>query len=265
MPSTRRNTDLAANAPLPPRRTRPGRTQSAPPDGEVGRRGAAARQRLVAEATRIFAEKGYARASTREICLAAGVNVASIHYYFGDKEALYRVVLLEPIQEVIARLPPFDDEALSLEEAMRRMLGAFLMPLAEDGTMQHVVRIHLREMVEPTSMLRDVIEQYVVPHHQAMLRLLARHCGATRVDDGLHQLAFALTAIVQDYWLSRDWIDILAPGMLSRADALARVLDRLVGLSCAMVRHEAETRRGVSRGRRRSAAATSRRPPASKS
>lgn len=218
----------------------------APPDamaaGPASVHGTNARERLMAEATRIFAEKGYARASTREICQAAAVNVASIHYYFGDKEALYRAVLMEPIQQVVALLPPFDDERLTLEEAMRRMLRAFLMPLVEDSAMQHVMRIHLREMVEPTSMLHDVIEQYVVPHHQAMLRLLARHCGAAEPDDGLHQLAFAVTAIVQDYWLSRDWMDILAPGMLSRNGAFDRVLDRLVGLACAMVRHEAAAR-----------------------
>ncbi|AKJ31061.1 transcriptional regulator, TetR family [Caldimonas brevitalea] len=204
--------------------------------------GSPARQRLLDEATRIFAQKGYAAASTREICQAAGANVASIHYHFGDKEALYRAVLVEPIERIVEHLPPFDDETLSLAEAMRRMFGAFLLPLTDDSGLQDVVRIHLREMVEPTPMLRDVVEHYVVPHHQALLRLLARHCRVASPDDGLHQLAFALTAIVQDYWLSRDWMDVLAPGMLSRPAALDGVLERLVGLGCAMVRHEAQRR-----------------------
>ena len=48
-----------------------------------------ARQRLLASAEDIFAEKGFDAASIREISTAAGVNLASIKYYFGDKEGLY--------------------------------------------------------------------------------------------------------------------------------------------------------------------------------
>ena len=71
---------------------------SSEPDAPSGQeRGARARERLLLEATRIFAEKGFARASTREICQAAGQNVAAIHYYFGDKAGLYRAALVRPI------------------------------------------------------------------------------------------------------------------------------------------------------------------------
>ena len=38
-------------------------------------------------AEKIFAEKGYDKASVREIT-AANVNLASIHYHFGSKENL---------------------------------------------------------------------------------------------------------------------------------------------------------------------------------
>ncbi len=47
------------------------------------------RSRLLAAAGPVFADKGYQAATIRDICLAAGVNVASVNYYFGDKATLY--------------------------------------------------------------------------------------------------------------------------------------------------------------------------------
>ena len=52
--------------------------------------GAQSRERLLLAAMRLFAEQGFANTSTREIALAAGTNIASISYYFGDKAGLYR-------------------------------------------------------------------------------------------------------------------------------------------------------------------------------
>ena len=48
--------------------------------------GVEARNRLLDAALALFAEKGFAKTSTREIAAAAQVNIASISYYFGDKE-----------------------------------------------------------------------------------------------------------------------------------------------------------------------------------
>lgn len=214
------------------------------PEAESKDRPSHARERLLQEATRIFAEKGFARASTREICQAAGANVAAIHYYFGDKEGLYRAVLLEPIARITGAFA-LDDPSQPLEVAMRGLLGAFLSPLVEGGDMQWLMRIHLREMVEPTSMLKDVIEQNVVPHFRALVVLLAHHAGVAEPDDDLHRLAFAITAMVNDYCMSREWMEALAPSLLAGPDALDRALDALVGYACALVQYEAQRRRGA--------------------
>lgn len=194
------------------------------------------------EATRIFAEKGFARASTREICQAAGTNVAAIHYYFGDKACLYRAVLLEPIARITGAFAQPEDADVPLEVSMRRLFGAFLKPLVEGGDMQWLMRIHLREMVEPTSLLKDVIEGNVLPHYRDLVALLARHVGVAEPDDDLHRLAFAVTAFVNDYCMSREWMEVLAPGLLEGPDALDRALDALVGYACALVRYESQRR-----------------------
>lgn len=219
-----------------------GSGEPAPPDAHeptAGQeRGARARERLVQEATRIFAEKGYARASTREICQAAGQNVAAIHYYFGDKAGLHRAALLRPIEMTNEALAGFDDPALSLEEALRKVMSGLLC-LPEAGAPPDLeMRLFLREMLEPSGSLQDIVAQHIQPVHQRMVSMLARHTGAAEPDDDLHQLAFALSAMVHDYCMSRPFMDGLAPGLLHGEGATERVLERLVGYGLALVNQE---------------------------
>jgi TetR/AcrR family transcriptional regulator, regulator of cefoperazone and chloramphenicol sensitivity len=209
--------------------------------------GASARERLIRHATEIFAAKGFAAASTREICEAAGVNVASIHYYFGDKAGLYRETLLGPITEVIAACGPFDDPALPFEESMRRLLGPILgrIPDDKDAAFEaQVMRLHLREILEPSGAFREVVEQTIAPAHRALSGLLARHCGLRAPDDDIHQLAFAVVAMARDYCMSREMMKLLAPGVLSRPWAGEQILERLVGYARALLDHEI-SRRGA--------------------
>lgn len=205
-------------------------------------RGERARERLLAEAMRIFAQKGYARASTREICQAAGQNVASIHYYFGDKAGLYRAVLLRPIEAIGVDLGAFDAPGLSLAQSLRRMMTAFLCPPEAGAPLEPEMLLYLREMIEPSGAFHDVVAQHILPLHQRVVRLLARHVGVDEPDDALHQLAFALSAMVHDYGMSRAFMDGLAPGLLNGEGAMQRVLDRLVGYGVALVEHEQRAR-----------------------
>jgi TetR/AcrR family transcriptional regulator, regulator of cefoperazone and chloramphenicol sensitivity len=237
--------NTATNLPLGPLIPRePG--QSRLPETNAERaidRGVLAREQLVAAATRIFAAKGYAAATTREICEAAGANVAAIHYYFGDKEGLYRAVLMRPIAEMADAFGRFDDPALSFEESMRMFLGPFLGDLARsdqcgDGLDAQVMRVHLREMIDPSKVFQEVIEQIVVPAHNALANVIARHCRLKRADADIHQLAFALVAMAHDYCMSRDFMKMLAPDVLNRPQAKKLILDRLVGYSRALLDHE---------------------------
>ncbi len=50
---------------------------------------ATAPDKIIAAATSLFARQGYDGTSTKNICAAARVNIAAIHYHFGSKEQLY--------------------------------------------------------------------------------------------------------------------------------------------------------------------------------
>jgi TetR/AcrR family transcriptional regulator len=58
------------------------------------------RQRLLAAATDLFTQRGYAAATVREIVGAAGVTKPVLYYYFRNKEGIY----LELMRQAFARL-----------------------------------------------------------------------------------------------------------------------------------------------------------------
>ncbi|MBV8603582.1 MAG: CerR family C-terminal domain-containing protein [Pelomonas sp.] len=53
-------------------------------------RGEETRRRLIEAAIRLFGERGYDGASTRDIALQAETNAPALQYYFDGKEGLYR-------------------------------------------------------------------------------------------------------------------------------------------------------------------------------
>jgi TetR/AcrR family transcriptional regulator, regulator of cefoperazone and chloramphenicol sensitivity len=208
-------------------------------------RGERARTRLLSESSRIFAEKGYAKASTREICEAAGLNTAAIHYHFGDKAGLYGAVLLGPIRAMAGQLAGFDAPGLTLTQSLERLLGPFVgadgqeAPEVDDG-----MRLWMREMVEPTPVFAQTAAQTIGPLHQSMARLFARHIGMAEPDEDVHRLVFGLIAMAHDYCLSREFMKAVSPGLLEGPKPLQRARERLIDWGLALVAHE-RSRRGL--------------------
>ena len=51
------------------------------------------RGRIIREATRLFAERGYAATSVREIAEAVGVTKPTLYYHFGSKDGLFTALV----------------------------------------------------------------------------------------------------------------------------------------------------------------------------
>ena len=62
-------------------------------------RDAGGRERLLRAATRLFAAKGYAATTVRDILRAAGVTAPVLYYHFGNKEGVFLALVREGIQK----------------------------------------------------------------------------------------------------------------------------------------------------------------------
>nr|CTQ92261.1 Transcriptional regulator, TetR family [Kibdelosporangium sp. MJ126-NF4] len=63
--------------------------------------------RLLAEATRLFAKQGYDRTSVQEVVEAAGVTKGAMYHYFGSKDDLLHEIYGRVLRDQTARLEKF--------------------------------------------------------------------------------------------------------------------------------------------------------------
>jgi len=205
--------------------------------------GEQSRERLMHAALSLFAHQGFAKTSTREIAEAAGTNLAAIKYYFGDKAGLYRAVFFELQSAPEDEIGRFGGAGLSLRDALRGLYIGFLEPLKQGDLTTLCMKLHMREMLEPTGLWEEEIDQGIKPMHEALVRVLCRHVGAAEPDDEIQRLAVCVSALGVHLHVGRDVTDALAPRLNGAPDALDRWLDRLVMYAEAMVTAEMQRRR----------------------
>lgn len=201
--------------------------------------GAQSRERLLLTAMRLFAEQGFARTSTREIALAAGTNIASISYYFGDKAGLYRAAFTEPAPHRKEDVEAFTDPALPLRDSLRLFYGQLLGPLKQGDMARLCLRLWFREMLEPTGLWHAEIDNDIRPAHAGLMLVLGRHMRLEATDsDDLARLAFSVVGLALQMMFARDVIDKIRPQLLDTPEAIDTWLARLVDYAEAMIAAE---------------------------
>jgi TetR/AcrR family transcriptional regulator, regulator of cefoperazone and chloramphenicol sensitivity len=202
-------------------------------------RGRQTRERLLEIATETFAQKGFQAATTREICELAHSNMAAIHYHFGDKSGLYKAVLQVPLEQFSEMTHGFDSLAGNFQDRMRALYRGILRPLGDpDPLFQHHLRIHFREMVDPTVAGREAFEVTTLPFVQRMIVLLASELNADQNDPDVMRLAFAMIGMAMDLYSAKPCIDALAPNLLAGGEAFELSVERLSGYACGMLLYE---------------------------
>ena len=125
----------------------------------------ATRDRLLHSATEVFAEQGYRGATIAEICERAGANIASVNYYFGDKQRLYTEVWHSGLEAANERYPLDGglSEGAAPEQRLAVFIAAMLNRTFDKGPVAALARLMMLEMVEPTTVLDEMMTRLVQP------------------------------------------------------------------------------------------------------
>jgi AcrR family transcriptional regulator len=128
--------------------------------------GRARREQIVGAATRVFAEKGFRRSTTREVARAAGVSEGTIYNYFEDKDALL-LAILDRLNETERRAADFEEGMATdfpgfVKEYLRRRISlmwknreVFRVVLSEILVNAELRARYLQRVVDPTMKIAE--------------------------------------------------------------------------------------------------------------
>lgn len=155
--------------------------QSSTPRRRTGQRedGAATRLQILEAAGQVFAEKGVARTTGKEIAARAGTKSAAVNYYFGGVEALYTEVLIEAHHRLL------DYEAVrtllltpaSPREKLAALLDGVLRAILGPGPEKWPLRVLAREILQPSAALPVLVEREILPKKRLIHTLVADFLG----------------------------------------------------------------------------------------
>ncbi len=183
------------------------------------------RSELLEAAGHVFAEKGFDRATGKEICARAGANGAAINYYFGGMDKLHAAVL----EEANRRLLSLETLSAALagrtdaQEKLRIVIELAVEKLTSPLSSAWAFSVLGREIVAPSAAMEVLRETEAAPKARIirsivgqLMALDADHPAVARAC--LNVVAPLLMLVVAD----RRTLKRVLPALgLSRADAPA--------------------------------------------
>jgi AcrR family transcriptional regulator len=139
------------------------------------------KQRVIAAASALFAERGFHGTTVRDIAQRAKVNLAAGHYHFGSKETLYLEVLRVQFTDIMAEFEQRGARLAvgtarprpgALRALLRARVEAILELLLGPPPALHGM-LMMREMCDPSAALPDIVEQFILPHRREMEAIVA--------------------------------------------------------------------------------------------
>jgi len=198
------------------------------------------REKLLEAAAEVFANKGYYKATIREICRLAGANVAAVNYTFGDKLGLYTEVLRQLFRTPErVRLNDALDRAGSPEELLRRVIYARLQSLCERKRPDWGFNIVMHEFSEPTPAMTRVIDEGMRPIYERVLKTVGEIIGLPAEHETTRLCNNSIMGQVIFYTYSQPVLSRLQPDLKLTPERLERIAGHIAEFSLAALKQMA--------------------------
>jgi len=208
----------------------PSRPSPAPPEESRD-----PRERILLAAGEEFAERGYEAATVRDICAAAGVNVAAVNYYFGDKQRLYIESVKHAHEERLRQVPqPEWAPGTPAADKLREFVGSLLERMLGSGQAPWQVKLMMREVIQPTEACRELVEDYIRPHFGILLGVLDELVGGALPASEVRRVGLSIIGQCFLYRAAGEVVAMLVPAEEIAAFHTPRAIaDHVTGLILA--------------------------------
>lgn len=149
------------------------------------------RQKILTTAGRIFASKGFAATTVREICAQADVNLAAVNYYFGDKDNLYYEAVCWARNSRAAANPLPQSDA-GPETRLRHFIQTLVKRTAGIDEPPWEVQLILREILFPSPACRRLIEDYFRPFFHQLLEIVEELAPSRLTEEAAYRIGYSI-------------------------------------------------------------------------
>ncbi|QDS92517.1 putative HTH-type transcriptional regulator YttP [Roseimaritima multifibrata] len=168
------------------------------------------RRRILDAAGPIFAQMGFSKATVRDICSAAKVNVASVGYHFGDKMGLY-LSLVRQIRKAREAAFPMPELEGTAEQHLYQQVYLLLQRMQSGDCSGWEAQLMMREMQNPTEAFREMVEEYFRPLFERIQQTAAEILQAPVAPHQLEQIALSIVGQCFHFRVSEKTIQQLIP------------------------------------------------------
>jgi AcrR family transcriptional regulator len=136
-------------------------------------RGREVRQRLLAAAVELIAERGWNAVSTRAVAERAGVTAGLVHYHFASVQALLRTAAVGAMHETATMLDPVLAQAHTPAEAVKLLVSALDSFTGDDPMSVLFVETYLAATRDPE--LREAVAEVITEFRARLAAWLGQH------------------------------------------------------------------------------------------
>lgn len=198
------------------------------------------REALIEAAGELAAERGWANVAARDVCDLAGVNCASVNYWFGGRDQLYEAVLSRIpdtifSQELEIEMVQYE----TAEEALRYFVTHHLMHSEDKRSWP--MRVWAREVTAtPSANLLAMARKIGVARIKALQQFFADYLGIEDYRDTRVGAAFITTmsAVLIHMLIAPELRNIVIPGFEKEPEKMRELIVRQVMAGLAARRDE---------------------------
>jgi TetR/AcrR family transcriptional regulator, regulator of cefoperazone and chloramphenicol sensitivity len=201
------------------------------------------RRRLLDAAVTIFAERGFRRTTVRDICQAAGANVAAVNYHFGNKVAMYDAAF-DHARLRSNETNPFvqldEGRNFNADKPAERRLYLFIRTLLEHqfrgGEPTDLTRLMTHEMMHPTAALDRLVEVSVRRVYAGLIQIMLELMPPGTTEPEARRYAMSVSAQCHFHHLALPLIQRLNPDQRYSPEALNDLAEHIHEFTLAAVR-----------------------------